>query len=74
MLFQLSDDPGEANNLLEREPARAERMQAELLALIQSLEREREAVRVQELDPETQRALERLGYLDGPGSAEKTGR
>ncbi len=61
-LYDLVADPAEANNLAGAEPARAEQMRHGLAQLLAS-RREAPAAAGGEVDAETQRRLESLGYL-----------
>jgi arylsulfatase len=61
-LFNVADDPVELNNLIGAEPQRAIAMQRALADYIRSLPPPGEARPPQEVDEETRRALEGLGY------------
>ncbi len=62
-LYHLEKDPGETSNLSEGDPQRVARMIAALDAFFASLP-EAKVAEVPEVDAETRRALENLGYLD----------
>jgi len=62
-LFHLDDDPGESRNLIEAEGERAERMLTALDGYVSTLPGPAEAGPPQQLDEETRRALESLGYI-----------
>ncbi len=63
-LYDLESDPGEKNNLYEREPERAARMLADLLDKIPPAEKERlESKLGLKLEQAAREKLESLGYL-----------
>jgi arylsulfatase A-like enzyme len=63
-LFDLSKDPDEVENLALRDTVRADRMHTDLGFYLQTLPRPGEAGPAREIDAETRRALEKLGYLE----------
>lgn len=66
LLFDIARDPGESHNAAEDEPERAARMRAAVEGWIAALpEPARGTGATAEVDAETKRALESLGYLDG---------
>lgn len=66
LLFDLATDPGERSNAAEREPERAARLRSALDGWITSLpEPAQSAGTPTEVDADTRRALESLGYLEG---------
>jgi choline-sulfatase len=62
-LYDLRDDPGETDNLLKRDPARAERMDAELQRIMDQAEQGALSVVSADLTTETTEMLAALGYL-----------
>lgn len=62
-LFDLSDDPAETHNLIDDEIDRARSMAVHLLQYLESIP-EPGAAPAAEIDPETQEALESLGYTN----------
>ncbi|TMA33792.1 MAG: tetratricopeptide repeat protein [Deltaproteobacteria bacterium] len=67
-LYDLVDDPAEAHNLAGAEPARAEQLREKLKGLLANRRDAPEAPNG-ELDPDTQRRLESLGYVVGSSSS-----
>ena len=63
-LHDLSGDPGERVNLIDRERDRAVAMETRLTDYLRSLPRPPDAGEPQLLDEETRKALENLGYLE----------
>ncbi len=64
LLFDLERDPGESDDLSQREPERAAALGARLDAYLASLPDPPAAGPVRDVDPETREALESLGYLE----------
>jgi arylsulfatase A-like enzyme len=64
-LYRTSRDPGEANDLIEREPQRARALEARLAEIVDGLAREIEQPQppLSELDADTLANLRALGYL-----------
>ncbi len=62
-LFDLSVDPSEFDNLLEERPRKAKRLEHALANWRKNLLPPLTPERVENIDPETQRQLEALGYL-----------
>ena len=62
-LFDLGDDPAEKNNLIKRQPARAEKMLVRLKNYVAKLPSPGPAAPVQQLDEHTKKALKSLGYV-----------
>jgi len=63
-LFDLAVDPQELENVAGENPARAFEMKQRLQAYLSSLPRPGAQAAPQALDPETEQALENLGYLE----------
>jgi len=63
-LFDLSRDPGEEEDRSAAEPERAAAMRQRLAAWLES-RTPHERTRVDQIDPETRRQLEALGYTEG---------
>jgi arylsulfatase A-like enzyme/Tfp pilus assembly protein PilF len=61
-LFDLTDDPGELENLSSTRPEIVERLRAELFALIEGAPEQASGARTA-IDPETAAQLEALGYM-----------
>lgn len=64
-LYNLETDPGETTNLLEQEGDRVGRMQQQLEDYMAALPAPGELGEIGEIDPETLRLLESLGYIGG---------
>lgn len=65
MLFDLSADPGEKVNLVEREPALARELRSTLEGRLEELSRAApDQPATEKIDPELRRALEALGYIE----------
>ncbi|MHC5182710.1 MAG: sulfatase-like hydrolase/transferase, partial [Planctomycetota bacterium] len=64
-LYDLKNDPGELDNLIEPEAKRARLLQDELKLLIAEQVRETGSRSDQELDDESRKKLESLGYVAG---------
>jgi arylsulfatase A-like enzyme/predicted Zn-dependent protease len=62
-LYDLEQDPQELRNLAEREPARADAMEAALDALLARVESDAAAAGPASIDPETEERLQALGYI-----------
>jgi len=63
-LANLAEDPGETRDFSGAHPELARRLRETLLSTLESLPPPAPAGPEREVDPETQRALESLGYLD----------
>lgn len=68
-LYDVSEDPGELNNLIEQEHHRARILKDRLHTLLQSSRRENDDNRI-EMDPETLKRLQSLGYIAGKQGGE----
>ena len=64
LLFNLKNDPRERGNLTAQKPQLAARMLAELDQYLAKLPEPGPAEPAQELDEETKKALESLGYVE----------
>jgi arylsulfatase A-like enzyme len=64
LLFDLGEDPGEANSLAQSDPERVQRMERELEGFLAGLPKPMPQGEVREVDEETRRALRNLGYLE----------
>jgi arylsulfatase A-like enzyme len=62
-LYDLTNDPGEAHNLAGQDPERIKQMERLLGAYLDSLPKPHDAGPPVELDEETIKALENLGYI-----------
>ena len=63
LLFDLSRDPGEEDNLAPREGQRVDRMERLVNAYLSSLPKPPDAGPAVELDEDTKKALRNLGYV-----------
>jgi choline-sulfatase len=70
-LYDLSEDPGETQNLLETEPRRAAQMRAQLEEMVVDDDVVEVAMGQQIVDPETLQRLLSLGYLGGGSTPEQ---
>ncbi len=64
-LYDLVEDPHEANNLLERHPQRARILQDRLKQILEQTVREGQTDSKAESDEQTRKRLESLGYIGG---------
>jgi arylsulfatase A-like enzyme/tetratricopeptide (TPR) repeat protein len=72
-LYDLTEDPGEETNVLEREPEVARRMKARLERLMAESSQGAPAPEAADLDQETRERLAALGYVGAPVASRAVG-